>query len=794
MGILGLGERQRVRLFATPDVLERFVSCLVCIPRDRFNTENREGGGGSWSRRSAAATSTGRCSSPSRCSQRVHIVVHCPNGAPREYDEPALERAARRRPSRLDRRPARRADRGARRGARAAAVQALRARVPGRLPRGLARALGGRRHRADRGARRARGADPAALPPARGARRDAPLQAVQLARRSRCRTCCRRSSTWARGSSTSARTRSPRWAARRCGSTTSGCTARRSDLEQACELFQEAFLGVWRGELEDDGLNGLVLKARLTRARDRDPARDREVPAPGRDRVLRPLHGARRCLPTRRSPSCWSRCSSRASTRAGTTQRRRPAARGGRRRDRRGREPRRGPDPARLPGGDRRDAAHQLLPGRTPTAHRSRTSASSSTRSGCRLLPLPRPRFEIFVYSPRVEGVHLRGGKVARGGAALVGPARGLPHRGARPDEGADGQERGDRAGRLQGRVRRQAPAESARPAARGPAGGGDRLLQDLPVGPARPDRQHRRRRDRPARRGSSATTSDDPYLVVAADKGTATFSDIANGVSPDYGFWLGDAFASGGSHGYDHKAMGDHRPRRLGVGQAPLPRARRSTSRRPTSPSSGSATCPATCSATACCCRRTSGCSAAFNHLHIFLDPDPDPAASFAERRRLFELPRSAWSDYDPALISAGGGVFPRTAKSIPLSPQVRASARHRGRGAGAGRADPAILRAPVDLLWNGGIGTYVKARPRRTPTPATRPTTPCGRRRRAALPGRRRGRQPRLHPARADRVRAGRRPDQHRRDRQRRRRQLLRPRGQHQDPARRRWSRAAT
>jgi glutamate dehydrogenase len=204
----------------------------------------------------------------------------------------------------------------------------------------------------------------------------------------------------------------------------------------------------------------------------------------------------------------------------------------------------------------------------------------------------------------------------------------------------------------------------------------------------------------------------DDPYLVVAADKGTATFSDVANEIAARYGFWLGDAFASGGSKGYDHKKMGitargawesvrfhfrtlgtdvdaedftvagigDMSGDVFGNGMLLSPHIR---------------------------------LVAAFDHRHVFLDPDPDPVTSFAERQRLFGLPRSSWADYDTSLISAGGGVWPRTAKSVPVSPQVRAAL---GLDPGVVALTPAqlisgILAAPVDLLWNGGIGTYVKA-----------------------------------------------------------------------------------
>ena len=204
----------------------------------------------------------------------------------------------------------------------------------------------------------------------------------------------------------------------------------------------------------------------------------------------------------------------------------------------------------------------------------------------------------------------------------------------------------------------------------------------------------------------------DDPYLVVAADKGTATFSDAANEIAAKYGFWLGDAFASGGSEGYDHKKMGitargawesvKWHFAALGLN-------------------------PATDDFTAVGVGDMSGdvfgngmllsehirLIAAFDHRHVFIDPAPDPAASFAERSRMFALPRSSWADYDQALISPGGGVWPRTLKSVPVSPQARTAL---GIDSTVSALSPdelisAILAAPVDLLWNGGIGTYVKA-----------------------------------------------------------------------------------
>ncbi len=205
---------------------------------------------------------------------------------------------------------------------------------------------------------------------------------------------------------------------------------------------------------------------------------------------------------------------------------------------------------------------------------------------------------------------------------------------------------------------------------------------------------------------------ADDSYLVVAADKGTATFSDIANGVAADYGFWLGDAFASGGSVGYDHKAMGitakgawvsvRRHFREMGV-----------DCQNEDFTVVGIGDMSGDVFGNGMLLSEHIRLVAAFDHRHVFLDPDPDPATSFAERRRLFDLPRSSWADYDTSLISEGGGVYPRTAKAIPISPQVAAAL---GLDAGVTTLAPldllrAVLLAPVDLLWNGGIGTYVKA-----------------------------------------------------------------------------------
>jgi glutamate dehydrogenase len=322
-------------------------------------------------------------------------------------------------------------------------------------------------------------------------------------------------------------------------------------------------------------------------------------------------------------------------------------------------------------------------------------------------VPEPKPLFEIWVYSPRVEGVHLRNGKVARGGlrwsdrredfrTEILGlvKAQHVKNTVIVP------------VGSKGGFVLKNAPPASDRDAymAEGIAcyklflSGlldlTDNLVKGAVVPPANVVRHD----------------VDDPYLVVAADKGTATFSDIANSVSADYGFWLDDAFASGGSVGYDHKKMGitargawesvKRHFRALGVNTQTTPFK-----------VAGIGDMSGDVFGNGMLLSEHIQLVAAFDHRHIFIDPTPDTARSFAERQRLFALPRSSWDDYDKSLISPGGGVYPRGAKSIALSPEARAVL-----GIEAEELSPvellrAILLAPVDLLYNGGIGTYVKA-----------------------------------------------------------------------------------
>jgi glutamate dehydrogenase len=322
-------------------------------------------------------------------------------------------------------------------------------------------------------------------------------------------------------------------------------------------------------------------------------------------------------------------------------------------------------------------------------------------------LPQPLPMFEIFVYAPEVEGVHLRGGRVARGGlrwsdrrqdfrtevlglmkAQMVKNAIIVP-------VGAKGGfvvKRGDPSRREEWL---KAGVECYRTFLRGLLDVTDNRVGDEVVPP--PD--------------VVRYDEDDPYLVVAADKGTASFSDIANALSAEYRFWLGDAFASGGSAGYDHKKMGitakgawESVKRHFREMEPP-----RDIQKEPFTVV-GIGDMSGDVFGNGMLLSRQIRLVAAFDHRHIFLDPSPDAEAAFAERERLFALPRSSWDDYDKSLISRGGGVWPRSAKLIRISPEAQKTLEVRKANFTPAELIAAILKAPVDLLWNGGIGTYVK------------------------------------------------------------------------------------
>lgn len=321
-------------------------------------------------------------------------------------------------------------------------------------------------------------------------------------------------------------------------------------------------------------------------------------------------------------------------------------------------------------------------------------------------MPSPRPWREIYVYGgPVMEGCHLRGGPVARGGlrwserpddfrTEILGLVKTQVTKNAQiVPTGAKG-----------GFVLKRVPADRALlgEAVRG----GYRMLVASML--AMQDNVRGGRVIRPA--GVIAHDGDDPYLVVAADKGTATFSDTANALSERFGFWLGDAFASGGSNGYDHKKEGITARGAWVSVRRHFRALGRDIDREPFT-AVGVGDMSGDVFGNGMLLARTTRLVAAFDHRDIFLDPNPDPARSFAERRRLFALPRSSWQDYDPRTISRGGGVWSRSEKAIPIAPEARAAL-----GITAPSLDPdglirAILAAPVDLLYNGGIGTYVRA-----------------------------------------------------------------------------------
>ncbi len=321
-------------------------------------------------------------------------------------------------------------------------------------------------------------------------------------------------------------------------------------------------------------------------------------------------------------------------------------------------------------------------------------------------MPLPRPQREIFVCSPRLEAVHLRFGPVARGGIRWSD----------RPQDFRTEILGLVKAQQVKNAVIVPVGAKGGFVPKRLPAGNRDaiqaeaiavykifmstllELTDNLDLqGVVPPSRVLR-------------YDGDDPYLVVAADKGTATFSDIANRIAQEHGFWLDDAFASGGSAGYDHKKMGITA---RGAWESVKRHFREMDTDIARTPFSavGIGDMSGDVFGNGMLRERTTRLIAAFDHRDIFIDPEPDMERSFAERRRLFDLPRSSWQDFDRSVISPGGGVFSRTAKEIELSPQARAAL-----GFAAARATPqqvmnAILKAPVDLLWFGGIGTYVRS-----------------------------------------------------------------------------------
>lgn len=323
-------------------------------------------------------------------------------------------------------------------------------------------------------------------------------------------------------------------------------------------------------------------------------------------------------------------------------------------------------------------------------------------------MPLPRPKYEIFIYSPRVEAIHLRGGQIARGGIRWS-----------------------DRKEDFRTEILGLMKAQMVKNAVIIPVGSKGGFIVKHP--PAREDAKGSLKDEviscyKTMMRGLLDLTdnikgdkilhpknvvcwdADDTYLVVAADKGTATFSDIANQVAKEYDFWLDDAFASGGSSGYDHKKMGitargawesvKRHFREIGVDANKVEIT-----------VTGIGDMSGDVFGNGMLLSQHFKLVAAFNHLHIFIDPFPDPAISYQERKRLFELPHSSWIDYNPALISQGGGVFDRKAKTIAITPEMQALFEIQQENLTPTELLRYILKAPVDLIWFGGIGTFIKA-----------------------------------------------------------------------------------
>jgi glutamate dehydrogenase len=711
MGVLGLGERQRLRLFVRADPLDRFIACLVLIPRDRFNTQSRERVGGILTEAFGGSHVDWSLQLSESVLVRVHYIVHCPQGVPRDYDVKQLERRL------------------------ASAIRAW----DDDLREALVQQLG-----AERGTDAFKRYE-SAFPPAYCDDRQAQEAVGDIGRIEEL---------IAGGGTIISLYEPPAPGASsvRCKLYSSGGVALSDvlptfehmgarvvderpyevtpagaepvwlydfglrfeveDLERVREPFEQAFLGVRHGALEDDGLNGLVLAAGLAgreitivRAVARylrqagiaysDAYMERTLIAhPDIARLLVKLFAAR-FDPERPDPELAERLGRAIEMaidsipsldedrilRAFLSVLRAIVRTNYFRTE--------GPGPAQ--GVDRGFLAFKLHPEQVP------------------LLPLPRPRFEIFVYSPRIEGVHLRGGRVARGGLRWSD----------RPEDF-----RTEVLGLMKAQMVKNAlivpvGSKGGFVVKRSPADGGREALMEEGIacyrtflsglldltdnidteGNVVPPPQVVRYDD------------DDPYLVVAADKGTATFSDIANGVSADYGFWLDDAFASGGSQGYDHKAMGITA---RGAWESVKRHFRELGTDIQTTDFTvvGIGDMSGDVFGNGMLLSSHIRLLAAFNHMHVFLDPNSDAASSYEERKRLFALPRSGWGDYDQSLISEGGGVYPRTAKSIPISRPVKEALAIEADELTPTELISAILRAPVDLLWNGGIGTYVKAR----------------------------------------------------------------------------------
>ena len=708
IGILGLGERQRVRLFVTADQLDRFVACTLCLPRDRFNTENRQRAGRILVDAFGGDHVDWRLQLSESLIVRVDYVVRTPAGVPDTYDVADIEaRIAESTRAWTDQlRAVLVAAHGEQRGGE------LYTRYGPAFPPG---------YRADRSA------DTALLDVDRVEELLAaghPI--IDIYRRPaesenmiRCQLLSAKRVSLSdvvptfehmgakvvdeRPYEVSPAGTSPVWIY------DFGLTCDPQGLARAGTSFADVIIAVWSGRLEDDRLNGLVMGAGLT---------GREIT------IIRAILRYLRQATVAFSDSYMTATLLRHPTIAVALVRLFESRFDPETADPVRTEALTAEIEAQIDEVQSLDEDRILrsflavvramlrtnyfrVDSRTDPPKRLAYLSFKLDPSQLDMLPRPRPRFEIFVYSPRVEGIHLRGGKVARGGirwsdrredfrtevlglmkAQMVKNALIVPV----GSKGGFVVKRPPRGGGRE--AQREEGIACYRPSCRGLLDLTDNYAGTEVVPPERVVRYD----------------DDDPYLVVAADKGTATFSDIANEVSAQYGFWLGDAFASGGSHGYDHKAMGITA---RGAWESVKRHFRQLGTDVQTEEFTvvGIGDMSGDVFGNGLLCSEHIRLLAAFNHAHVFLDPNPDAAATYAERQRLFSLGRSSWSDYDTSIISAGGGIHARSLKSIPITPEVKEAL-----GIEADRLSPTeliheLLRAPVDLLFNGGIGTYVKA-----------------------------------------------------------------------------------
>ena len=707
-GIVNLYERRRVRLFARRDSYERFYSCLVFVPRDRYNTEVRERIERIVRDRFHGTHVESQVQISDSMLARLHLLVRTPQGAPPVEDVGSIEKA----------------------------IAAAAATWEDRLQQALITS-GVERDAIDLAGRYAR-----LFPPAYRADVDAAqaleditdLEALaanpdvpQINLRGGGKLPALRLRILQSGDPISISDILPmlenfglRVVAEHPyhvpvpGRPVSiqdfeleARDARRVDTGKLEPLFQEALLATWRGDVENDGFNRLLLCAGLS-AREIVVVRAycRYLLQTGipfsqayMERVLvaqAPItRQLVRLFETQFSLTGKSREAAAERIRAGIV---------------RALEKVQSLDEDRILRGylyviraTLRTNYYQKAPDGSPKSWVSFKFDPQAIPD----LPLPKPKFEIFVYSPRVEGVHLRMASVARGGLRWS-----------------------DRREDFRTEVLGLMKAQNVKNTVIVPAGAkGGFYPKRLPVNGSREEIQKEGIASYQTfirglldvtdnivngrtvvREGLVRRDGDDPYHVVAADKGTATFSDIANAISIEYGHWLGDAFASGGSAGYDHKGMGitargawecvKRHFRELGV-----------DIQNQEFTCAGIGDMSGDVFGNGMLLSRHIRLVAAFDHRHIFIDPNPQAAASFQERERLFKLPRSSWDDYSRKLISRGGGVWPRSAKSIPLSPEVQKLLDLAVPAATPVEVMRAILRMRVDLLWNGGIGTYVKA-----------------------------------------------------------------------------------